>query len=165
MKQKKETAFCSNCLKTVDFRCVTKTETAIVRGVKVLAEHTHCFCMECGEEIVVNSILDDNLENSFEAYKKQTGLLAGQEIRSFREQYHLTAVELSTLLGAGEKTITRYENGAIQDPVYDKLLRNLMARGGFYIFLVQNKQTIDPLLCQRLMKQIEASSKRAEICC
>jgi putative zinc finger/helix-turn-helix YgiT family protein len=155
----KKNEFCTNCLKEVSFHEEKIKEKAMVRGVVVEAEHTHCFCDECGEEIIVNSILDENLKNSFEAYKKKMGLLTGKEIRSFRDQYSLTAVELADLLGAGEKTITRYENGAIQDPVYEKILRSFQNADAFYLYLIQNKKTIEPALFQRLMSQMNRQNE------
>jgi transcriptional regulator with XRE-family HTH domain len=87
-------------------------------------------------------------------------LLTGKEIRSFRDQYSLTAVELADLLGAGEKTITRYENGAIQDPVYEKILRSFQNADAFYLYLIQNKKTIEPILFQRLMNQMSGQKEQ-----
>ena len=48
------------------------------------------------------------------------------EIKAFRKRYGLTQGELSKLLGWGPVTLSRYENGALQDEVHDKMLRLAM---------------------------------------
>ena len=45
------------------------------------------------------------------------------QIRNLRKIYNLTQKELSDLLGFGDVTLSRYENGALQDETHDTLLR------------------------------------------
>jgi transcriptional regulator with XRE-family HTH domain len=53
-------------------------------------------------------------------------MLQPEEIRNWRKGYGLTQKELSSLLGWGEVSLSRYENGALQDEAHEKLLRLAM---------------------------------------
>jgi putative zinc finger/helix-turn-helix YgiT family protein len=136
--EKKEMAYCESCRKKVPFTVESKTEEVEVRGLKLKVKVDHCFCAECKEEVEVNSITEANIKRALDAYKKAKGLLSSDEIRALRQRYGMSAVEFARAIGAGEKTITRYENGAIQDEVYDKFLRLLNDNVAFAIFAFQN---------------------------
>ena len=68
---------------------------------------------------------DDNLLNARNAYRKKMGLLTSDEIVDIRKEYDLSQVELARLIGVGDVTIARYETKAIQDPIYDNILRRI----------------------------------------
>jgi putative zinc finger/helix-turn-helix YgiT family protein len=137
--KREQMAYCDNCRKQVPFIVKRETEEVEVRGIKVKVEIDHCFCSCCQEEIDVNFITDANLQRTYDEYKKLKGLLTSKEIKALRQRYGMTAVEFAKAIGAGEKTITRYENGAIQDEVYDKFLRLLDDPVAFAIFSKQNQ--------------------------
>lgn len=45
------------------------------------------------------------------------------EIKEIRDSFGLSQKDFAILLGFGEKTITRYENGSIQDESHDIAIR------------------------------------------
>ncbi len=53
------------------------------------------------------------------------GLLTSDEITNIRKEYGLSQVELARLMGVGDVTIARYETKAIQEPIYDNILRRI----------------------------------------
>ena len=61
----------------------------------------------------------------YDEYKKRVGLLTSKEIIAIRKKLNLTQEGLARIMGCGLKTITRYENGAIQDKVFDNFIRCL----------------------------------------
>jgi len=99
----------------------------------VEAEVKHIFCKDCGEELYDTDIERENTIRINDAYKQKNGLLTSEQIKRIREKHHLSQKKLADLLRTGEKTITRYENGAIQDPSYDLLLRILQNENGYYL--------------------------------
>ena len=74
-------------------------------------------------EYVSAIIMDRNLLEAKDVYRKENGLLTSKEIKQVRKKYGLTQAEFSFLLGLGEITITRYETKLIQDETYDKIMR------------------------------------------
>jgi putative zinc finger/helix-turn-helix YgiT family protein len=77
-------------------------------------------CESCGE-----SILPDELTRALDRERcRRLGLLTPDQIREVREKTGLSAVDMSHLLGIGEKTYTRWENGrSLQTKASDTLIR------------------------------------------
>lgn len=115
--------YCANCNGERDFDIKFVKETFTVRGEKVEVIVKECYCMECGESVTVDSILNENMKNVYNAYKKKKGLLTSEEIKAIRKKRGLSQTDVARLIGCGEKTITRYESGYIQDDAFDRFLR------------------------------------------
>jgi transcriptional regulator with XRE-family HTH domain len=63
------------------------------------------------------------------------------QIVAFRKKYDLTQKELSELLGFGGITLSRYENGALQDEAHDQLLHFVMQPTNL-LDLIKQKQDV-----------------------
>lgn len=63
------------------------------------------------------------MKKSFFLHIKGKNLPLPEEIKAIRNKYNLTQKAFSILLGFGEKTITRYENGSIQDDTHNLLIK------------------------------------------
>jgi transcriptional regulator with XRE-family HTH domain len=50
-------------------------------------------------------------------------MLQAEDIKEIRKKYGITQTELSRLLGVGGATLSRYENGALQDKAHDTQLK------------------------------------------
>jgi putative zinc finger/helix-turn-helix YgiT family protein len=98
--------------KYVDRRGVERSLT--VPGVRRL------HCDSCNEEI-----LDDAATRQIEnARRAAMGLLTAAEIRDLRSRFGKTQVQMSRLLGIGEKTYCRWESGSfIQSVAFDNYMR------------------------------------------
>jgi putative zinc finger/helix-turn-helix YgiT family protein len=77
-------------------------------------------CQACNEEI-----LDDAATRQVEnARRAAAGLLSAAEIRDLRLRFGKTQVQMSRLLGVGEKTYCRWESGSfIQSVAFDNYMR------------------------------------------
>ncbi len=121
---------CPMCKKHMAIILKEKAKT-IIKDEEVEFNEKVYFCSTLGEDdedayFIPPKVMNENLLNAKNAYRKMKGLLTSYEIVSFREQFGLSQVELSKLLGWGEVTITRYETKAIQDSTYDNELRLIM---------------------------------------
>jgi putative zinc finger/helix-turn-helix YgiT family protein len=94
----------------------------IPRGTMTIRDAVWDACSSCGEEI-----LPDELTKAIEAEQyRRLGLLTPSEIRQVRQKTGLSAVDLANLLGIGEKSYTRWENGrSMQNRSNDTLIRFL----------------------------------------
>ena len=127
MKMKKNAiAYCPFCNSNQPYESAEVSYDANVRGVRFTAKRHQVKCCKCGQDIYVPEIMDSDLQESFERYKSISGLLTAKEIKAFRKQHGLSAVSLARLLGLGDKTITRLENGDIQNRSTDREIRLLM---------------------------------------
>lgn len=148
MKMKnKEKAYCYHCDKMVDFEIKEINENTKVseKGIPVNVKVKRAYCKHCGTVVPYKKIDYEADRLVYDEYKRKVGLLTSQEIKEIRLLRNLSQRELSLMLGLGEKTITRYENGAIQDRAYDILLRLIKDNRGY-----------------RLIKKINKASKQKE---
>jgi putative zinc finger/helix-turn-helix YgiT family protein len=117
---------CSNCEKETRLELVTKEEVIRVRNKPIKIEIQYFKCSECGDEVFDPSLNIDPFGLAYREYRKKYDFLQPEEIREWRKANKLTQGELAKLLGVGGVTISRYENGALQDPSHEKLLRLAM---------------------------------------
>jgi HTH-type transcriptional regulator/antitoxin MqsA len=83
-------------------------------------------CEECGETFYTGDMGDEALRRASAAVRREEGLLMRAEIREIRQRYGLSQADLERLIGAGPKTVVRWERGTIfQNRTADTLLRVL----------------------------------------
>lgn len=62
-------------------------------------------------------------QNIADAYRKQMGLLTGEDIKRLRNEKSMTQADLARISGFGPASIKRWETGAVQTQSADKTLR------------------------------------------
>ncbi len=123
--KKSEKAWCESCDKDVHYYLEEVTIISTINGVTFKHPFFRAHCEYCGEIVSPYSITNLNIKIMYDEYKKRVGLLTSKEIIAIRKKLNLTQEGLARLMGCGLKTITRYENGAIQDRVFDNFIRCL----------------------------------------
>jgi len=117
---------CPLCDKTHEVEERKRVTSIVLKGEEVTYEERFYFCANANKdenEFETGAMANENLLNARNAYRIKKGLLTSYEIVDIRESYGLSQVDLAKLLGWGEATISRYESKAIQDGVYDTMLR------------------------------------------
>jgi putative zinc finger/helix-turn-helix YgiT family protein len=117
---------CPSCEKESRFEMVNTIEDFNVRGELIKIEVKYYKCLTCGDEFEDPDSDYDPLDEAYREYRDRHSLIQPEEIRSFRKMYGLTQYELSKLLGWGGATLSRYENGALQDETHEIALRLAM---------------------------------------
>jgi putative zinc finger/helix-turn-helix YgiT family protein len=83
-------------------------------------------CDRCGETFYIGGMMNDSLRRMAAVIRAEDGLLAPDEIVELRRKYGLTQAQLERLIGAGAKTVVRWEKGTVaQNKTADTLLRVL----------------------------------------
>lgn len=114
--------YCEHCDKMVGYHSQKVKKHFVVKGEEIDCEINELFCKHCNSIIFdYKNEANDVLIN--DEYKRKVGLLTSSEIVRIRNKYGLSQSKFADLLNIGEKTITRYENGSIQDAAYDNLIR------------------------------------------
>lgn len=117
---------CPICDEIHEVEVRERQASTVIKGEKVNYLEKVFYCCNADDddcEFETGKLLNENLLRARNAYRKNHGLLTSNEIVEIREMYSLSQVELSRLLGWGEATISRYESKAIQEEVYDNMLR------------------------------------------
>jgi len=115
--------YCPTCETFVETRDETAEQTIPVRGEPVAVAASIRHCAVCNEALVSEDCDAEMLERAYGQYRTRHGLLAPREIREIRDKYGLSQRSMARLLGWGDITVHRYENGALQDAAHDSLLR------------------------------------------
>jgi len=147
-------AFCSNCEECTEGTLGVEKEVYHVRGEPIEIEAEIITCQKCGMKIFDEERDSRNFEIAYSHYREKHNLLSPGEIRTLRERYGLSQRALSRLLGWGEITIHRYENGAIQDNVHDSTLRLIEDPQNMQKFFKANRSKLLPYIAARLEKRI-----------
>lgn len=152
---------CPNCEKETRIELIRTKEPLTVRGEEIIVEAEFFKCLECSEEFE-NTRSADPLEVAYWEYRRRHGMLQPEEIRDWRKSLGLTQRELSALLGWGDATLSRYENGALQDEAHEKMLRLTMQPHNLLELI---KKSPDALNGEKRKKLIEElSAVEAEAC-
>lgn len=117
---------CPYCEAQREIEIVKKIEKVNVRGEPIEIPVSYYQCKVCKGDFEDPENGFDFVEKAYEEYRRRHGMTQPGEIKAFRKRYGLTQSELSKLMGWGPVTLSRYENGALQDDVHDKMLRLTM---------------------------------------
>ena len=114
---------CPYCEKPTELEFIKTHEEITIRGEKILVPVEYLKCMECGNEFEDPQSKHDPLALAYKEYRRRHDLMQPEEIRELRQRYGFTQKDLSKLLGWGEVTLSRYENGALQDETHNTILQ------------------------------------------
>src|SRR6056297_1400610 len=117
--------FCPECRKDVEYRVEESVEKKEVRGLEFEYTAERAYCNNCGEEIFIHELHDQNLQKIDNAYREKAGIITVSEINEIVKQYNTGKRPLSLLLGWGETTLTRYLNGDIPSKSYSETLKKV----------------------------------------
>lgn len=118
--------YCPICKKDTERLVISRDEKFIIRGEELQVSIQVEECSNCHTEFQDMNSEYDPLSIAFEKYRALKRMLQPNQIIEFRKKYKLTQRELGDLLGFGAVTLSRYENGALQDEAHDKLLRFIL---------------------------------------
>lgn len=154
--------YCEVCEKEVETKVITRKETFNVCGEDIEVNAQIMVCADCGEELFNEELDSKTLVCAYNEYRRKHKLLFPEEIKRIREQYGLSQRSFAKLLNWGDKTIHRYENGAIQDRVHNSLLLFLREPENMRTYLLENEVTIDEKRKARLLETVERLEQTTE---
>ncbi|MFH1931122.1 MAG: type II TA system antitoxin MqsA family protein [Pseudomonadota bacterium] len=114
---------CPNCEKITDVQHIKTDEEITVKGERINVPVEYYKCLECGADFDDPKSKHDPLAIAYKEYRRRHGMMQPKEIRELRHRYGLTQKEFCKLLGWGEVTLSRYENGALQDDTHNTILQ------------------------------------------
>jgi HTH-type transcriptional regulator/antitoxin MqsA len=106
---------------------IEEPQTMSMAGRPVTYRDRFYRCGVCEETFYSREMLSESFLRATAAIRAEDGLLAPDEIIGLRKKYGLTQAQLERLIGAGEKTVVRWERGTVaQNKTADTLLRVLL---------------------------------------
>lgn len=154
---------CPVCEKETEIERISTDETVTVRGEKITVPVVLFKCSVCGESFEDPLAQTGPVELAYAEYRKRKGLLQPDEIKAFRSRFGLTQAELGKLLGFGGASISRYENGALQDEAHDKALRLAMNVQNLVGLVERTPSALTPSRRADLLKRLGAEEASCEL--
>ena len=152
--------YCPNCDSEVESTVRVVSETYPVKGEDITITAHVRFCNCCGNDLWDDKLDAKNLLDAFAVYRKNHNLLQPLEIRMIREKYNLSQVAFARVLGLGDKTIARYENGSIQDAAQNNLIDLVQHPSNFKKLLEKNSDKITPQDYSNALSALDALRPR-----
>jgi putative zinc finger/helix-turn-helix YgiT family protein len=118
-----KTFICEACGPVTDTRVVERSETYPVKGEPISVLANVRVCERCGQDVYDRELDSENLGMAYSLYRRKHRIISPDELQAMREKYDLSQRGLGTLLGWGEVTIHRYENGSLPDDAHNQVLR------------------------------------------
>lgn len=147
--------YCEVCGREGETKIITQKEIFNVYGEDIEVDAQVMVCAECGEELFNEELDSATLINAYNEYRRRHKLLLPEEIRKIREQYGLSQRSFAKLLNWGDKTIRRYENGAVQDRAHNSLLLFLREPENMRTYLTENEITLDEKQVVKLLDTVD----------
>ena len=146
--------YCPNCNKECDIEKLNVTETVTVRGEKIDVGVEYFKCNGCGIEFEDMNSDVKPVEMAYKKYRTVHNMVTPEDIIEMRNRYSLTQKELSLILGWGGATLSRYENGSLQDEAHDRMLRLVMNPANLLDLVERHSDTISVKKRDRLIEKI-----------
>jgi putative zinc finger/helix-turn-helix YgiT family protein len=152
---------CPYCEAQREIEVVKKVEKVDVRGESIEISASHYKCKACEGEFEDPKDGFDFVEKAYEEYRRRHGMMQPAEIKAFRKKYGLTQAELSKLMGWGPVTLSRYENGALQDDVHDKMLHLAMNPGNLTQLIEESPEALPDEKRKDLFDELRVERERS----
>src|SRR5665648_43510 len=158
------TTFCPTCMKDTDVRIEDRRETLPVRGESIEVEARVTVCSTCGEDVWMDELEDEMLARAFAEYRHRHHLLQPEEMERIRRRWGLGQRAFAQLLGWGEITLHRYENGSLQDAAHDAQLRMAERPENVRTLLESNGDRLTPRHREAVERRLEEAEAVADEC-
>jgi len=152
---------CPKCEKETDIELVRKIEEIKVRGESIEVETEFYKCLVCGEEFEDPRSDNDPLDKAYREYRRRHGMIQPEEIRQLRKRYGFTQSEMSSLLGWGGATLSRYENGALQDEAHGKILHLITDPRNLLNLIEQSPGAIPEYKKENIIKELKIAEEES----
>lgn len=150
------TAICIECGCKTAYTLKSTLEELTVRGVTFKYVEHSAYCTQCGEEVYVAEINDENVQSREDGYRKAAHLITISEINEILEKYSIGAGPLAKLLGFGDITINRYIAGQLPSKTHsDKLMEVLESYTTMEYYLETNKAEISSVAYNKCRAAID----------
>lgn len=133
------------------------TETMEYRNEIYTYEHINYRCDETGVEFTTDDMDFDNLERVYVQYRAAHDIPSPQELKAMREEYGLSAVKMSKILGLGVNQYARYEQGVMPSESVGKMLRSIQTPSVFMGYIESAKRQFSEDEYRKICAKVQKS--------
>ena len=129
MRERKD--FCTECRRETSYTLKKIKINQTIREKKYTFEITAAFCNECGGEMGIPGLMDYNMKEIDEQYRKAEEVITVEDIERLMKLYNIGKAPLSLALGFGEVTISRYLAGQVPSKEYSDIMLHALASASY----------------------------------
>ena len=129
--EKRRTEFCIECRKETGYFLRRKEIAKTIRDKEYTFDVTTAICAECGEEMSIPGLIDKNVQEIDEQYRRYEGLVTVEDIEKLMQVYKIGKEPVSLALGFGAVTVTRYLDGQVPSKEYSDIIKEALSSPAF----------------------------------
>ena len=126
MEEKGRSDFCVECRRETEYVLGKRNVVRRIKDKEYQFTITTAVCNECGTEMSIPGLLDRNIHEMDEQYRKAEEIVSTEEIKKLLKLYNPVKTPLSMELGFEETTIARYLEGQIPSKEYSDIIRSAL---------------------------------------
>ncbi len=149
-------SYCYECDKKVNITLKEQEIATDIKGVNISYIGNIAYCNECGEEVFISNIDDENITKANAKYREAIGIIQQREIKDLLIKYDIGQKPLANLLGWGENTIVRYIDGLMPTREYSNRLKELFNPQKMKEHFEKNKSVLTPVAQRKIEAKINA---------
>lgn len=119
--------FCIACRRETEYLLQKRNIVKVIRDKEYTFEITVAVCAECGGEMSIPGLMDQNVQEVDAQYRSIEGLATVGDIEKLMKLYRIGQAPLSLALGFGEVTVPRYLEGQIPSREYSDIIKAALA--------------------------------------
>lgn len=158
--------FCDHCLKEVNYQYKEEFVKETIHNITIKYLKKYYICLECGNQFY-DDLLDYNVESANNELRGKNNLILKKEIEDILLKYNIGKKNLSTVLGLGEVTITRYLDGTNPTKENSELLKMILSNPNLYeLYLITNKEKITEIAYKKSLgrtKQLQLCDEHSKL--
>ena len=149
--------FCIECRKETEYVLQKKKIVKNIRDKEYTFEITVAVCTECGEEMSIPGIIDQNVQEIDEQYRAMEGIVSIDDIKKIMDIYKIGKAPLSLALGFGEVTIPRYLEGQVPSKEYSDIIKAALSSPAYMKQkLTENREKLTDTAYRKVLAAVES---------
>ena len=149
--------FCIECRKETEYVLQKKKIVKNIREKEYTFEITVAVCTECGEEMSIPGIIDQNVQEVDEQYRAMEGIVSIDDIKKIMDIYKIGKAPLSLALGFGEVTIPRYLEGQVPSKEYSDIIKAALSSPAYMKQkLTENREKLTDTAYRKVLAAVES---------
>ena len=149
--------FCIECRKETEYVLQKKKIVKNIRDKEYTFEITVAVCTECGEEMGIPGLIDQNVQEIDEQYRAMEGIVSIDDIKKIMDIYKIGKAPLSLALGFGEVTIPRYLEGQVPSKEYSDIIKAALSSPAYMKQkLTENREKLTDTAYRKVLAAVES---------
>ena len=157
MTEKGRRDFCIECRKETEYVLQKKKIVKNIRDKEYTFEITVAVCTECGEEMSIPGLIDQNVQEIDEQYRAMEEIVSIDDIKKIMDIYKIGKAPLSLALGFGEVTIPRYLEGQVPSKEYSDIIKAALSSPAYMKQkLTENREKLTDTAYRKVLAAVES---------